>query len=114
MEIRRKDDATRHENSPTCTAYEYGLPSADIDSAVIELSGRYPDEGWALNTACTSLVHVIKGEGKVIFPGGETALSEDDQVLIPLNEKYAFDGTMKLLFSATPAWSSDQAQQLED
>lgn len=114
MEVRRKNDAVRHENSPVCVAYEYGLPTTKIDSAVIELSGRYPDDGWALNTACTALVYVVKGEGKVIFPKGETHLAEGGQILISPNEKYAFDGTMELLFSSTPAWSPDQARHLEN
>ncbi|HEX6416153.1 MAG TPA: hypothetical protein VFZ62_01380 [Candidatus Saccharimonadales bacterium] len=110
MEIRKLSEARRHDNTAACTAYEYGMPTGEIDSAVVELSGRYPDEGWVFNTACTALVHVIKGEGRVLTPGGERELGEDDQVLIKPDERYAFEGDLKLLFSATPAWSPDQAR----
>lgn len=109
MEIRKLSEATRHDNTAACRAYEYAMPTGEIDSAVIELKGRYPDEGWVFNTACTALVHVIKGNGKLLYPESERELGEDDQVLLLPQERYAFEGDMKLLFSATPAWSPEQA-----
>lgn len=113
MEIKSKAEATPHANTSACTAYEYGMPTDVIDSAVIELNGRYPEEGWVLNTACTSLVHVIKGTGSLLSPEGEYPLEEDTQVQISPNEKYAFEGKMKLLFSASPRWSPGQSRSAE-
>lgn len=113
MEVRKKIDALRHENSPACIALEYDMPTDKIDSAVIELNGRYPESGWALNTACTALIHVIRGEGRVYREAGDIALEEDDQLLIRPNEKYALEGEMKLLFSASPAWSPGQARTID-
>lgn len=84
-----------------------------MNAAVIELSGRYPDEGWALNTACTSLVHIVKGKGTVSTGRRTEELSADDQILLMPNEKYFFDGTMKLLYIASPAWTPEQAEHVE-
>jgi hypothetical protein len=113
MEVRRKAEAIAHKNTAICIAYEYAMPTISIDTAVIELAGRYPDKGWALNTACTALVHVARGEGTVITKEGAVSIGEDDQVLITPHELYAFDGEMKLLFSATPAWTPEQARVVE-
>ena len=113
MEARKKMDALKHENSPACVAFEYGMSTDKIDSAVIELNGRYPESGWALNTACTALVHVIRGAGRARSEVGDVVLKEDDQLLIHPNEKYALEGHMKLLFSASPAWSPEQARTID-
>lgn len=112
MQVRKISEATRHENSPFCTAYEYHMPTRELDCAVIDLAGRYPASGWAMNTACTSLVHVVEGEGRILFETGEYRLGKDDQLLIEKDDKYALDGAMKLLFSAAPAWSPDQAKNV--
>ena len=113
MYFRKGSEALRHENSSACVAYEYQLPTSELDSAVIELSGRYPEKGWALNTSCTSLIYVIKGAGWVISEEARTKVSEGHQVLIEKGEKYALHGDMKLLFSAAPAWSPDQARKVD-
>lgn len=113
METRKKINALRHENSPACVAFEYSLPTDEIDSAVIELNGRYPESGWAVNTACTALIHVIRGTGRVCGEAGDILLEKDDQLLICPDEKYALEGDMKLLFSASPAWSPEQARTID-
>lgn len=110
MEVRKKTEAQRHENSPTCTAFEYGMSTQEIDSAVIELRGRYPEAGWAVNTVSIALIHVVRGEGYIYKDSNSIPLGEDDQILILPNEKYALEGEMKLLFSSSPAWSPEQAR----
>lgn len=110
MKILKKTNAVRHENSPACVAFEYRQPTDALDMARIELSGRYPSEGWALNTVCDALVYVVKGEGRLLSPDHATNMASGDQVYIPFNEKYALEGNMELLFASTPRWSSEQAR----
>lgn len=110
MNILNKTDAVRHDNSVVCVAYEYDQPTDAVDAAAIELSGRYPETGWAINTKCTSLVHVISGRGHAYFANNKSEMSEDSQVLIEKNEEYALEGEMKLLFIASPKWTPEQAQ----
>lgn len=102
-----------YQNTEACLAYEYGHPTSELNAAVIDLSGRYPDDGWALNTACTALIHVMQGRGELVGDGAISDLAEGDQVLITPNEPYAFDGTMKLLYISTPAWTPEQAKHVE-
>ncbi|MEC3979527.1 hypothetical protein [Amycolatopsis sp. H20-H5] len=113
MDVRRSNEAIEYKNSGACLAYEYELPSDSVNAAVIELAGRYPDEGWALNTACTSLVHIVKGNGTISTAQTKEDLSTDDQVLLMPNEKYFFDGNMKLLYIASPAWTTEQAEHVK-
>lgn len=110
MYVRREAEARRHENAPGCVAYEYEMPTCDIDSAVIELTGRYPVKGRAVNTVCTSLVYVIEGSGRLLAGTDIIQLSRGDQVLIEEGDEYAFEGEFRVLFSATPAWSPKQAK----
>lgn len=45
MEFIRADKAERRKNSETCTAIEYEFEGEQaINSAVIELDGRYPEQ----------------------------------------------------------------------
>ncbi len=113
MQVRKKKEARRHENTPGCVAYEYQLPTAELDSAVIELAGRYPAKGWAMNVVCNSIVYVIEGEGRLLSEEGVMPLDQGDQALIKKGEKYALEGEYKLLFSATPAWSAAQAKNID-
>jgi mannose-6-phosphate isomerase class I len=112
MEVRKKREAKKEKNSAACVAYEYALPTDTLDMARIELGGRYPETGWAVNTVCTSLVYVSRGKGTVTSQGVTHHLAEGDQVLVLPHEPYAFDGMMELLFAATPAWSPMQAKIL--
>jgi hypothetical protein len=43
--IVKKENRIRHENSPKCTAYEYMMDDKDINIALAEIDGRYPDTG---------------------------------------------------------------------
>lgn len=113
MNVRKFSEAVEHKNTSTCIAYEYGLPTSSVDAALIELSGRYPDEGWALNSSCIALVHVVQGSGTISTDAASTELSTDDQVLLMPYDKYALDGTMKLLYIASPAWTPEQAEHVQ-
>ena len=104
----KKADRVRHENSPACIAYEYLLGDNDIDVAIIEINGRYPEHGLAANEAVKELCLVVSGAGKIVIEGKETGLGEGDAVIILSKEKYFFDGNLKLAVSCTPPWHPGQ------
>jgi ethanolamine utilization protein EutQ (cupin superfamily) len=113
MNIQKNEEAIAHQNTSTCVAYEYSTSADEINAAVIELAGRYPDDGWVRNLVCTSLIHVIQGSGHIEGECGTTELAAGDQVLIVPGEKYAFGGSMKLLYVASPAWAPEQAEHVQ-
>jgi mannose-6-phosphate isomerase-like protein (cupin superfamily) len=105
----KADESVRYENSQNCVAFEYEFDGEkDINSAVIELSGRYPDSGFSMNTICKEIIYVIEGSGQVGISDNTTQLKRGDMVRIKPNEHYYFVGKMKLLISSSPAWYPEQ------
>ncbi len=113
MKIVRKNEAKKFKNGEACTAIEYPMGDKDINGAVIELSGRYPDRGRTVNEKCKEMAYVIKGSGRVVVEGVETQLNEGDLVLIDPGEKFFWEGKMTLFMPCTPAWNPDQHKQVE-
>lgn len=99
----------RFQNSVNCTVIEYPFENeTDINSAVVELNGRYPDNGLSLNEVCKEIVYVIEGSGTVSAGDAIANLHSGDMVRIESHEPYYFEGAMKLLISSSPAWYPDQ------
>jgi len=113
MKTVRKNEAKSFKNNAVCTAIEYPMEDKDINGAVIELSGRYPDKGRAMNEKCKEMAYVIKGSVKLTVEGVEAQLNEGDLVLINPGEKFFWEGKTTLFVPCTPAWSSDQHKQTE-
>ncbi|MBN2585211.1 cupin domain-containing protein [Patescibacteria group bacterium] len=113
MKIILKGQTKTFKNSATCTAIEYPMGDKDINGAIIELNGRYPDTGWVVNEVCKELVYVIEGAGTLTVEGEEIQLAEGDLALIEPGEKYFFDGHFKLFAPCTPAWYSSQHKTVE-
>lgn len=113
MKLVKKSEAKSFKNSPVCTAYEYTLGDKDLNAAVIELRGRYPDSGRVVNEECKEIVHIIQGTGKVVIEDVEIDLAAGDQVFIDQHEKYYFEGKMTFVAPCTPAWYPEQHKEVE-
>lgn len=113
MEFIKSKDAQRFKNSSSCTAIEYDFKNEnDFNIAGIELNGRYPEQGYALNTISKELVYVKGGNGTLTSGGRTVILSAGDAALIRPNEKYYFEGILELVISSTPAWHPGQYQNI--
>ena len=66
MECVKREAAVKHAQSPQCVVYEYPMQTSEMNIAVAEVKGRYPEQGYALNHACSEMGYVIKGNGKLI------------------------------------------------
>lgn len=91
MEITRKEETKKFKNSEVCTAIEYPMDDKDINGAVIELNGRYPDKGRTMNEKCKEMAYVIKGSGRIVVEGKEIQLKEEDLILIEPGEKFFWE-----------------------
>ena len=67
MKTVKKEQTKRFENSPTCVALEYPIGDKDINGAVIELNGRYPEMGRVVNTECKEIAYIIEGNGLIVI-----------------------------------------------
>ena len=54
------------------------------------------------------MAHVLKGSGKIVVEGKTFHVKEDDVVLIDVNERYFWEGNLKLGIPCTPAWTHSQ------
>lgn len=113
MKIIHKDQTKVYKNSDVCTAIEYSLDDKDINGAVVELNGRYPDKGRVVNLKCKEMAYIIKGSGKVIAEGQEIKFKEEDLILIEPGEKYHWEGSFTMFVSCAPAWYPKQHKEVE-
>ncbi len=113
MKIIRKNQTKIFKNSEACTAIEYPLGDKDINGAVIELNGRYPDKGRTVNLKCKELAYIMKGSGRAEVQGKELKLNEGDLVLIEAGEKFFWEGNMQIFMPCTPAWYPEQHKEVE-
>ena len=100
-------------NGKNCVAIEYPMDDKDINGAVIELTGRYPESGRTVNLECKELAYVIAGAGKVFVNDEKIDLQMGDLVLIEPGEKFFWDGTMTLFVPCAPAWHPGQYKQVD-
>ena len=113
MKIIKKKDSIRHKNSDKCIAIEYPAEDSDINTAVIELGGRYPDEGRCVNKECKEMAYIDSGKGMIEIEGEKSELGEGDLVFIEPGERFFWEGNMVMLVPCTPAWSPEQYEYVE-
>ena len=113
MKMIKKNQAKIYKNSDVCTAIEYLLDDKDINGAVIESKGRYPDKGRVVNLKCKETAYIIKGSGKVIVEDNEVEFTEGDLILIEPKEKYYWKGNFTIFVSCVPAWYPEQHKEVE-
>jgi mannose-6-phosphate isomerase-like protein (cupin superfamily) len=113
MKIVRIGQRKAFRNSDNCIVYEYPLKDKDINSAIAEISGRYPDHGYVTNRKCKELVYVLKGKGRLILKNKAINFKEGDMLLIKPNEAYYWQGNMTIIMPCTPAWYPEQHVEIK-
>ncbi|SRR5581483_1472780 len=108
MEYIKHTSAVIHRTSPNCKAYEYPMENSEMNMCVVEISERYPENGYAKNRKCSEMGYILKGSGKLVTETDVVALTPGDLVFIPRGEKYYWEGNMMIVLSATPAWHPEQ------
>jgi mannose-6-phosphate isomerase-like protein (cupin superfamily) len=112
MKIIHKDQTEKVSNNGNCIVFEYPLGDKDINGAVVELKGRYPEKGRVVNLKCKELGYIIKGSGKIVIDDQEVLLNEGDLVLIEPGEKFFWDGDFVMFVPCTPAWYHEQHKEV--
>lgn len=110
----RKSETTKFENSEHCVAFEYSMEDKDINGAIVEISGRYPEKGRVVNEKVKEMAYVVKGSGKIVVEGQETSLAEGDLVLLMPGERYFWDGDLTMFVPCAPAWYAEQHKEIAD
>ncbi|HUO56114.1 MAG TPA: hypothetical protein VMU27_01625 [Candidatus Paceibacterota bacterium] len=112
MEIVRRSEAEKFEDGSTFVAYEYATKDPDLNTARIELHGRYPAQGTMRNNNVKEVVYIESGQGEVIIDDVRQSVGQGDVVLFTKGERVVWDGTFVLITSCAPAWSKEQHEFL--
>lgn len=87
MKVCLKADRKIKQPSSNCTVTEYPLlGEKNIDFAIATLSGRYPENGFVINTLSKELAYVSEGVGKLVIEGKTIELKSGDVLLIEAGE----------------------------
>lgn len=113
MKVIKTKQAEKNKIGKKCVAIEYPMEDKDINGSVINLHGRYPDQGRAVNQECKEIAYILEGSGRLIIEGETVDLKEGDMVLIEPKEKYFWKGEMKMFVPCAPAWYPEQHEIVE-
>lgn len=118
MEFIKKSEGESHSFfDDAVTVKEYNFQDKTINDADINITGRYPLEGYAVNDESLALVSVESGAGSMIFLGSEARdIEAGDRMIIRPGEPYAITtlGNLTIRYVATPAWTASQARIVEE
>ncbi len=104
--------AKEFENAQTCYGVNYPIGDKDINVALIQIAGRYPEKGRTYNESCKEIMYVVQGEGEAHCEGHQYSLKKNDVLFIDKNEKYYLTGHMTLFVPCTPAWTEEQHKMI--
>lgn len=108
MQIIQQDQSKQFANGSFCTAWEYLHQDKDLNLAIIDLSGPYPESGYAVNREVKELVYILEGRIVLILEDKEVELSVGDSVILEIKEKFAWRGSGKMAVFCAPAWNPEQ------
>lgn len=110
-----KLEGTPFTNSDTCHGVAFASDTSPTDIAIIEINGRYPQEGsWAKNRESHEIVTVIEGLGSLSIRGARSEeLRVGDVVHIAPGQEFAWDGRMRLAMACSPPFNPQQYEIIE-
>jgi mannose-6-phosphate isomerase-like protein (cupin superfamily) len=113
MQVIKRNQAKDYSNSTTCNGFEFNLGDKDLDGAVVQVSGRYPEAGRAVNELCKEIAYIVSGKGQIVIDGKSFEIASDDLIVIDKGEQYYWDGNFKLFVYCSPAWTAEQHKHIE-
>ncbi len=108
MKVVKANQTRKFENSPACFGDEYPLGDKDVNTAVIDIKGRYPDKGRSVNLKCKEIAHVLSGSVLLEVEGKKVKLEKGDEVLIMPKEKFYWQGNCTIFMVCNPAFDPKQ------
>lgn len=108
MKLIKFKETIKYDKNNQCTVYEYPLNDTDINCAIGEIRGRYPEEGYCLNEKCKELIFIIEGSGTINKSDETIYFEKNDIVFIDKGEMYYWDANCTVIMPCTPAWYPEQ------
>ena len=114
MKIVHSNQAHRFEDGSVFVAHEYDTESSDLNTARIEINGRYPVQGQMRNKEVKEIVYIESGAGEVSINGVVEKIKQGDVVYFEAGEKVYWNGKFTLITTCTPAWTKEQHEFLKE
>jgi mannose-6-phosphate isomerase-like protein (cupin superfamily) len=109
-----KIEGQQFKNSDTCEGTVFAGENIPQDIATIKITGRYPENGWAINEIVHELALVSEGSGSLEFKGADShELKVGDVISVEPGKRFAWNGEMTIVMTCSPAFSPNQ-YKLED
>lgn len=112
MKIVHANEAEKFEDGNIFVAHEYDTKDSELNTARIEIKGRYPAKGSMRNTKVKEIVYIESGTGEVSINGIRQTVSQGDVVFFENGEQIFWNGIFVLITTCTPAWSKNQHEFL--
>lgn len=108
MHLVKQNQTNKINASPSADIFEYLMDDPSINGATAIIKGRYPEQGFAVNTVSKELALVLEGKGIVGLEKGETQIERGDVLLLQANEKFYWNGNITIFTVCSPAWKPEQ------
>ncbi|MBI4065188.1 hypothetical protein HY409_02370 [Candidatus Gottesmanbacteria bacterium] len=108
MRIVKKSETNKIIPSAGTTIHEYSIDEPSLSGAAIEVNGRYPEYGFAVNEVSKELAFVISGSGYVITTKSKHALEVGDLLFLDKGEQFAWQGNVTIFTVTTPKFDPKQ------
>ncbi len=112
----KKIDSVKHQNSQSCTVWEYPYQADDSSFALGEIHGRYPEHGLsvtAVNEESIEMMYILSGTLTVNIGEKIFVAEPGDFVRIEKDTPYFLEGdNAKFCIFNTPRWTLDQHKNI--
>jgi mannose-6-phosphate isomerase-like protein (cupin superfamily) len=110
-----KLEGEKFSNGATCEGVVFADESLPLDMASIDINGRYPEKGWAINHSVHEIVKVVSGVGSLAIKGAEPIqLITGNVVSVAPQTHFAWSGEMNLLMVCSPPFNPEQYKVEDD
>lgn len=108
MELIRERQARAFSHEASVTVHDYPTTNPNISGATAFIKGRYPAEGFVMNSKVHEMAFVMAGSGMVHLQGQDIPLEIGDLVLLQPEEAFAWSGQMTLFIATAPRFEPEQ------
>lgn len=108
MKIVPSSQANNVQVAKSTTIWEYFMDDAALSGAVAQINGRYPEEGFAVNTVSKELAFVIAGDGYVLSPSAKHTITIGDAIFVDKGEHFAWQGNITIFMVTAPRFDPRQ------
>jgi mannose-6-phosphate isomerase-like protein (cupin superfamily) len=99
---------------PGCTVHEFPFPSTNLGIAQVNMTGRYPETGKAMNTVCDMIYYITSGTGIIHTEKGIFEVKKGDSYFFDKNTWYWIEANnLEVCLTTAPNWYFEQYKILE-